>query len=158
APCEDSAAGLSTTATVPRGRQESDGLRLPRVLLVLATHPAGDLVRDVQDPACAPGAGHQGRTHLVPGESAPAGQAATCSALTARAGSYQLLRRQRKYGEPDPLYAAGYPKLVQVAQPPQPAGTPELGQIQGPSTGLPPAPAPNRSENLEMTYDTGTAR
>ncbi len=57
-PREDSTAGFSQTLTVARRRQESDDVQLPRVLLVLAANSCGKLGGDVQDPACAVGAGH----------------------------------------------------------------------------------------------------
>jgi len=111
-------AGFSQTLTVARRRQESDDVRFPRVLLVLAANPRGKLGSDVQDPACKAGAGHTASACMVSRQSALAGPAAARHAREKSAGSHQLLRGERKHPQPEALWASGETELVQVAQPP----------------------------------------
>src|SRR4029077_9305647 len=117
-PREDSTAGFSQTLTVARRRQESDDVRLPRVLLVLAADSGGKLDGGVQDPACATGAGHTESACMVPNTSTLSCPAAARHAREKSAGSHQLLRGEGKYPQPAALGASGKTELVQVAPPP----------------------------------------
>ena len=75
-------------STVARRRPESDDVRLPRVLLVLAANSCGKLGSGVQDPACEVGAGHTTSVCRVLRQSTPTGPSAARGAQETSAGPY----------------------------------------------------------------------
>jgi hypothetical protein len=125
--------------------------------LVLEAKPRGTMVGQMQNPACTFGASHTGDRCLVQGSQAYIRQRAARSAHEANAGAHQLHWSEWKHPEPAPLLAAGSTKLVQVAPPSQPTGTPHLGQIHRPSEGLASAPGPHRRADMDLTHDARIA-
>ena len=71
-------------------RQGGEQFRLPRVHAVLEAVSRGSLDPGIQDPSCAPHAGHSGSVRPVPTPSASAGEGAARNACEAGAWPHEL--------------------------------------------------------------------
>ena len=118
---------------------------------VPAADPVGAMAVGVQDPACAPVAGHAGRLRLVPGPSARGGDGAARRAVQSFAGPFQLLRGEWELPEFGLSGVSGEACLVQVAAPSRPTDATDLGEVCRPDTVAAFAPTPDCGAPLGST-------